>query len=155
MQKITKINAQSITVEKEIDLTRKINDFVTFKTMIEPVLQKIKIDLTKYLIVKQKEIVDYRDVPAIFERYEELNANFYADNHWTELVFKNPKTHLLDLMRESTHKLRNPYIDVYHWVKGELYDLNSMTDVLNLRDAMIKGIRKPDAKADDVKEVTH
>jgi hypothetical protein len=130
MQRITGVNLQDIDVESEVINNRKINDFIAFQKMVEPLLLRVKEDLTKYLIVKQKEIVDYRDIPSFFERYEELNANFYADNHWTELVFKNPKTHLLDLMHETTHKLRNPYIDVYHWVKGELYDLNSMTDVL-------------------------
>lgn len=130
MQKITSVNLKYYNIESEVALNRRINDFVAFAKLVEPLLFRVKEDLTKYLIVKQKEIVDYREVPSFFERYEELNANFYADNHWTELVFKNPKTHLLDLMHETTHKLRNPYIDVYHWVKGELYDLSSVTDVL-------------------------
>lgn len=137
---------KQLNIDSEVVYNRKITQFMAFGRLLLPLLLRIKQDLTKYLIVKQKEIIDYREVPSLFERYEELNANFYADNHWTELVFKNPKTHLLDLMHETTHKLRNPYIDVYHWVKGEIYDLNAMMDALVLREALIKQGRKPDSK---------
>ncbi|MFO0005359.1 MAG: hypothetical protein ACK559_29955 [bacterium] len=36
----------------------------------------------------------------------------------------------MEAMQEGTQKLRNPYIDLYHWVKGEIYDLNSIKEVI-------------------------
>jgi len=45
-------------------------------------------------------------------------------------------------MNEGVKKLRNPYIDVYHWVKGELYDLESMKDVFTGWKAILDTTRK-------------
>lgn len=73
--------------------------------------------------------MNYRELPAVVERYETLNLATYGNTHEKDLVFTN-NPHLLDAMKEGTAKLRNPYIDIYHWVKGEIFDLQSMTDVI-------------------------
>lgn len=49
---------------------------------------------------------------------------------------------LINSMNEGVKKLRNPYIDVYHWVKGELYDLESMKDVFTGWKAILDTTRK-------------
>ena len=37
--------------------------------------------------------------------------------------------------------LRNPYIELYHWVKGELYDLYSVVEALRERNYVGSAIR--------------
>jgi hypothetical protein len=60
----------------------------------------------------------------IVDRYEELNLTQYSDLQTRELIFNNPDNQeLKDSQAKSATQLGNPYIDLYHWVKGELYDM--------------------------------
>ena len=36
-------------------------------------------------------------------------------------------------MLHTLENLRNPFTDIYHWVKGELYDLNAMKTLMSER----------------------
>ena len=42
--------------------------------------------------------------------------------------------------------LRNPYIDLYHWVKGELYDLEAVRVSVQVRADVLANTRKLEEK---------
>jgi len=74
--------------------------------------------------MKHHSIVGYSDLSKILERYEELNLQQYVENNTSELIFNNPESSgLKHAQANLAGSLRNPYIDLYHWVKGESYDL--------------------------------
>ena len=77
--------------------------------------------------MKHHSIVGYADLSKITERYEELNMTQYVDNNPNELVFNHPEFENLKVRQANlAGQLRNPYIDLYHWVKGEAYDLQAV-----------------------------
>ena len=43
-------------------------------------------------------------------------------------------------MRVTVEKLRNPFTDLYHWIKGELYDLAAFTLALKERKSVQNNI---------------
>jgi hypothetical protein len=45
-------------------------------------------------------------------------------------------------MEHLVDNLRNPYEEMYHWCKGEIYDLHSLEDAINARDNVEKTIKK-------------
>ena len=48
-------------------------------------------------------------------------------------------------MRHTIESLRNPFTDLYHWVKGEMYDLAAFTAALVERNgvkAAVEGLQK-------------
>ena len=49
-------------------------------------------------------------------------------------------------MASTGGALKNPYIDLYHWVKGELYDLEAVRDAIKVRAETIENTRKLEAK---------
>jgi hypothetical protein len=50
--------------------------------------------------------------------------NHYTDNKSSQLILNSPEgKDVKESMQNSTGALRNPYIDIYHWVKGEMYDI--------------------------------
>ena len=57
--------------------------------------------------------------------YEELNLKQYVDDENLR-VLTNTDRKLRNLMDESTNKQKNPFLDVYHWVQGELFDLQAV-----------------------------
>ena len=39
-------------------------------------------------------------------------------------------------MLNTIQNLRNPYTDLYHWIKGEIYDLNAYSAALKIRETV-------------------
>jgi len=49
-------------------------------------------------------------------------------------------------MLHTLENLRNPFTDLYHWVKGELYDLAAMKNVLDERKRVQERCKELDKK---------
>lgn len=46
--------------------------------------------------------------------------------------------------------LKNPFDDMYHWCKGEIYDLQSLTEAVNSRDMIEKNLKRLENKKKEV-----
>jgi hypothetical protein len=58
------------------------------------------------------------------DKYEELNLTQYLDGNLDKIVFLDPKNkELKDQMDHMVDNLKNPFDEMYHWCKGEIYDL--------------------------------
>ena len=42
--------------------------------------------------------------------------------------------------------MKNPYIDLYHWVKGEIYDLEAIRNSIAVRASVLENTRKLESK---------
>lgn len=42
--------------------------------------------------------------------------------------------------------LNNPYFNLYHWSKGELFDIEAVTNAINTRDKIIQQLGKTEKK---------
>ena len=133
-------------MQKEI-LAQKITEFCFFAKGVEPLLRKIKSDLSGYLMSKQRSMSSYKDYASFVSRYEDLNLSHYTDMNSRDLIFNNPDNKALqDSMISSSGALKNPYIDLYHWVKGELYDLEAVREAIKVRAETLENTRKLEAK---------
>ena len=57
-------------------------------------------------------------------KYEDLNLKTYVENREDKLVFANPNnTTIKDSLTNLIESQKNPFEDMYHWCKGEIYDL--------------------------------
>ncbi len=73
-------------IEKEKSISR-ITSFLMFVKNVEPVLTKIKADLSKYLMSKQRSMQAYGEMSKFTQRYEELNMTHYSDLQSNSLIF--------------------------------------------------------------------
>lgn len=78
------------SLEKDACASR-ITSLLFFVKAVEPLLVKIKNDLSKYLMSKQRSIQAYGEMAKFTQRYEELNMNHYSDMSSKELIFHNPE----------------------------------------------------------------
>jgi len=75
-------------------------------------------------------------------RYEDMNLQHYTDMNTNELVLTNAdNTEVFASLNEVAGKLQNPYIDIYHWAKGELFDLKAITAAVKERNACETKVR--------------
>ena len=60
-----------------------------------------------------------------------------------KLVLNNPNdTALKESMLHTIENLRNPFTDLYHWVKGEIYDMGAFLNALVVRDEVAKKLQE-------------
>lgn len=88
----------------------------------------------------------------MLDRYEELNLATYVENQETKMVFRNAShqdTHA-DTIKENVtnmcENLKNPYFNLYHWCKGELYDIEAVNSSLTMKDKICEKIGKTEKK---------
>lgn len=65
-------------MQKEI-LAQKVTEYCFFAKGVEPLLRKIKSDLSGYLMSKQRSMMAYKDYSDFVQRYEENNLSYYTD----------------------------------------------------------------------------
>jgi len=144
---ITDLQMETLDLYVRESAHAKINTFNIFLKQVEPILTRIKNDLSKYLMSKQRSIQAYGEMAKFTQRYEELNMTHYSDMNMDKMIFTSAHDSTLrDGIITCTQSLRNPYIDLYHWVKGELYDIEAMRSSLNSRAAVIENLRKLESK---------
>lgn len=126
-------DAQYSVAEKEAFKTR-ITEFGFFVKKINPYLLSVKSQIAQFLTSKQATIVSYTELYKIIDRYEELNLNHYTENKSSQLIFNSPESKdVKECMQNTAGALRNPYIDLYHWVKGEMYDILALQACIRSR----------------------
>ena len=96
---------------------------------------------------KQRSMIAYKDYAAFVTRYEDLNLTHYTEMNQRELIFNNPDNkQLQDSMVSASGALRNPYIDLYHWAKGEIFDLQAVMSSVRQRTECEKAVRELERK---------
>lgn len=141
--------------EQDRDLLEtQLAEFVVYLKKADPFLKKLKEDLATYLSKKQNVMQSYAGLANNLTEYEEKNLCFYTDNNSSKLVINNDNNgNIIENMRHTIENLRNPFTDLYHWVKGELYDMAAFGATIAERNAVkaaVKSLKKKivEAKAD-------
>lgn len=107
----------------------------------KPFLEQMKQDLAGLLTNKADCLAAYKGVQKIYEYYEDLNMSHYVDMQSNLLIMNNPEnTTIKDSMTHLNSNLRNSFVEVYHWVQGELYDLGSVVQAVASRSKIEKDL---------------
>ena len=94
----------------------------------------------------------------MLDKYEELNLANYVEGDETKMVFGNTqnKDTNSETIKESVatmcDSLKNPYFNMYHWCKGELYDIEAVFSALELKDKIQSKIGKTEKKKRSTQE---
>jgi hypothetical protein len=69
------------------------------------------------------------------EKYEELNLANYVEGDESKMVFGNSQFKQTENIKDAAttmgDNLKNPYFNLYHWCKGELFDIIAVNQALN------------------------
>lgn len=84
---ITDLQISQLDLYERESAAAKINTFNIFLRQVEPILTRIKNDLSKYLMAKQRSIQAYGEMAKFTQRYEELNMTHYSDMNPDRMIF--------------------------------------------------------------------
>ena len=113
-------------------LDRECKEFQHFARQIIPIMKDMQKKIATYMQVKSKGIQNYKEVLKLLEKYEELNLANYVSGNDNEMVFGNTEfkdSNGLPIKESATalsEGLKNPYFNLYHWCKGELFDIEAV-----------------------------
>ena len=123
------------------DTDRKANEqyldeFKVYLKKAEPFMMKMKKDFAGYHTKKSKVMQGYTGISNQLVDYENNNLQFYQDQDADNLVFALAEyPRLDDQLKQVVATQKNPFTDLYRWVKGESYDLHAFHAALDARKA--------------------
>lgn len=139
--------------ERDHDLTEKekfnntIIDFTYFAKKVIPQLKAMKKAVQNFKVQKNTAIANYKILLNFLDQYEELNLTQYTGKKTDRLVIGDPKNkELKDQMDHMVENLKNPYEEMYHWCKGEIYDLQALGDAVASKENIEKTLKKLETK---------
>ena len=152
LKEATGLDDAEVTDQLRDQMEVQLTEFQVFVKKIDPFLKNLKADLTNYLSKKQAVIQCYAGTASILTEYEDHNLRHYADQDAGKLVINNPdQANLIESLRHTIDNLRNPFTDLFHWVKGEIYDIAAFTTALNERKDVQKRVKELKAKISSTK----
>ena len=132
LKEATGCQIDDITEQDRNMLNTQVQEFQVYIKKAAPFLKKMKDDLAQYLTKKQMLIKSYAGSAAGLSTYEEGNLAYYVEGDPSGLVMNNmDQGNLIESLRHTVDNLRNPFTDLYHWIKGEIYDLSAFSAALH------------------------
>lgn len=124
LKNVTMIDTEALTSQEKNILEAQLLEFQVFKKKANMLLTKMKVETASHLTSKQTLIKSYGGMAQQLAQYEETNLVYYVDNDSQRLVVNNmDQGNLIESLRHTVENSRNPFTDLYHWIKGEIYDL--------------------------------
>jgi len=102
---------------------------------------------------KLNTIQSYQDLQRASARYEDMNLQHYTDMNSQELIMSNPdNAEVFTSLNDVASNMQNPYIDIYHWAKGEVFDLAALTNAVKERNRCEQAVRDLEKKKKDAEQ---
>lgn len=148
MQKATDIKERNYDLSEKERFNLAILDFSIFAKKVIPMLKQMKKTFEGLQQIKTTSIANNKGLYNILNSYEELNLNVYVEHQEEKKIFHSEKNQKLyqEQVDSLMNNMNNPFVDMYHWCKGEIYDIQAISDALESRESVEKELKKLESK---------
>jgi hypothetical protein len=99
---------------------------------------------------KSQGIADNKVFLSTLTKYEELNLTIYVEGDKDKMVLasggEDEDNAHKEAVKELEANLKNPYFNLYHWIKGEVSDIEALLKAIQTKDSFASKIKKSDLK---------
>lgn len=128
-------------------LAGQLTEFKIFAMKVLPQLKALKKVLSNFRETKSQVISNSKVLQGLLDKYEDLNMNCYTEGVTEKLVLNNPDNkQLKDQMEHMIENQKNPFDEMYHWCKGEIYDIKAMIGACQRREEFERILKKTEVK---------
>ena len=114
------------------------------------IMKTLKKSLETFKNTKAATIANHQVFQNLITKYEDLNLKTYVDGREDKLVFSNPNnTSVKEQLEKLIESQKNPFEDMYHWIKGEIYDLQALERAVESVETIEKKKKKTETKKKD------
>jgi len=74
----------------------------------------------------------------ILDKYEDLNLANYVEGDQAKMVFGDTTSsaQIKEQVSKLCENLKNPYFNIYHWVKGEIFDIEAVARAIKTKETL-------------------
>ncbi len=136
---VTKIDPGNYDSSAVAGYRQRITEFNLFFNKIMTMLASKRLVLSNIMQSKQSCNQTYQLLGKFLSDYEDCNLTNYLDYNTNGLIFNHANnTKQKERLEQVTGSLTNPYIEMYHYAKGEVFDLQAMHSAVEAWSAQLK-----------------
>ncbi len=132
-------------IEEDVDANatqrykETIMDFQAYIRKVVSVMEIQKKQLKEMIKTREDQDKNYKSVMGCLMKYEDQNVEYFSDSDLTKRILTHPSAGDMKERLDNTAKgWKNPYKDIYIWLKGELLDIKGIQDAIIGRDTVVK-----------------
>jgi len=146
-REVTNINERQYDFADKERLNNVIAEFKIFAQKVLLQMKGLKKQLDTSRSVRLQSILNTRVLMGLFDKYEDLNMNCYTENSPDKMVLNNPdQKQLKDQMDHMIDNQKNAFDEMYHWCKGEIYDIKAIMAAIGQKDMLERELKKTETK---------
>ena len=146
-REVTEVNERSYDFADRERLSQVVAEFSIYAKKVLIQMKAMKKSLSNFRDVRMQSIANNRVLNTLLDKYEDLNITCYTDNNPDKLVLNNPEhKQLKEQMEHMVDNQKNSFDQMYHWCKGEIYDIKAVVNAINQKDAFEKMLKKTESK---------
>lgn len=124
-----------------------INSYTVYIKKIIPTLKNIRDKVKPMVMSRGEHNENFQTMINLMSHYEQGALLQYVDSDPDKLIMGNSLNPLyIDTSTDIIDKFKNSFLDVYLWVKGEIYDVQALHDSIEGSNKLIKQKSKLEAK---------
>ena len=113
----------------------------------------MKKQIESFKAIKNASIANYKLYFNLLDKYEEQNFMVYTENAPERMVFgSNDREQIREQVDLMIQEMKNPFAEMYHWCKGEIYDVQAVAEAITTRDNVEKDLKKLEGKKKNTQE---
>jgi len=147
IREVTNVNEKLFDFADKERFNTVVIEFSFFAKKVLLQLKGLKKTLGNFRDVKTQSIANNRVLMGLLDKYEDLNMNCYTENSAEKMVLNNPdQKQLKDQMEHMVDNQKNPFDEMYHWCKGEIYDIKTIVATITQKESFEKLLKKTETK---------
>jgi hypothetical protein len=147
VREVTNINERNYDFADKERYNNIVAEFSVFAKKVLLQMKGMKKNLSTFREVRLQSICNNRVLQTLIDKYEDLNMTTYTEGKQDLLVLNNPESNRLkEQMEHMIDNQKNSFDHMYHWCKGEIYDIKAIVNAIAQRDAFERLLKKTETK---------
>lgn len=121
---------------------------------VMPLLKNLLKDISSHMNVCSQATNDYKMFLVMLDKYEDVNLRNYVENNEEKLVIGGEQdgVKLKEEVSKFSENLKNPFFNVYIWIKDEMFDIDAVMSAIQYKDKIQQIILTKEKKKKSTQE---
>lgn len=144
---VTNIKESTFDISDKERFNNTITEFNYFSKKVFPQLKAMKKVIENFKGLKNTALANNKVLVNMLDKYEELNMASYTQNNPDYMVIRgeNKNGDLKVQIDSLLENFKNPFEEMYHWCKGEIFDLEALFDAISVKESIENKQKKLEA----------
>ena len=147
LREITNVQERNYDFADKERYNNVVAEFSIYAKKVLLQMKAMKKSLSSFREVRLQSICNNRVLQTLFDKYEDLNMTNYTEGKQELLVLNNPESSKIkEQMDHMIDNQKNSFDHMYHWCKGEIYDIKAIVNAIAFKENFEKMLKKTETK---------